>query len=240
AHVKAVGDADTLAPLSLYRLAALGAWVGALPVAEAAGRREPAQRALPGLPAYERTEMALVDGILAVTRRDRQALARARRAGLASGDSMGIVVDETLASFDRFLAGDVRGAGKALAAFEWRQAEAYYPHNFSRILVPVSRLAASQWVLASGDSANALRLLTWIEADGGPGGTGKMLLKGLAELQRARIEDARGQSAPAQEHYRQFLLRYDAPMPAHRHLVEEARQALARLSGVGDPPARTP
>ncbi|HEX3233187.1 MAG TPA: serine/threonine-protein kinase [Gemmatimonadales bacterium] len=241
AHAKAAGEADTLAPLILYRLAALGAWVGALPVAEAAARREPARRALVGLSSSERAEMALLDGIVAVTRRDRRALAAARRASQASGDSIAVVLDETLAAFDQFLAGNIGGAGKALTTLEWWQAERYYPHNNSRILMPVSRLAAAQWVLASGDTATALRLLTGIEAGDGPGGTGKTVLKGLAELERARIEDARGQSALAEAHFRQFLLRYDSPVPAHRHLVEEAREAVARLSGVGDPPpSRTP
>jgi hypothetical protein len=210
--------------------------VGAVPAAEASARREVAHRAFAGLGSFERAELALVDGILAVARRDRRALAEARRAVQASGDSMTSVLDQTLAAFDRFLVGDTRQAGKALAALEWRQAEDYYPNNFSRILMPVSRLAASEWLLASGDTAGSARLLTWVEADGGPGGSGKFMLKGLVELQRARIEDARGHPTLARDHYRQFLTRYDLPMAAHRHLVEEAREALARLSGRGDPP----
>jgi hypothetical protein len=229
------GEADSLAPLSLYRLAALGAWVGALPTAEAATRREAAHRALPGLGSYERAELALVDGVLAVSRRDRRALAEARRSGQASGDSISGILDHTLAAFDRALAGDIRQAGQMLSALEWRQADEYYPHNFSRILMPVSRLAASQWLLASGDTATATRLLTWVEADGGPGGPGKFMLKGLVELQRARIEDARRHQAQAQAYYRQFLTRYDMPMSSNRHLVEEANEALARLAGRADP-----
>jgi hypothetical protein len=189
-----------------------------------------------GLGSDARADLALVDGILAVSRRDRRALAEAQQAARASGDSITGVLDQTLAAFDRFLAGDTRQAGNALAALEWRQAEDYYPHNYSRILMPLSRFAASQWVLASGDTATSARLLTWVEADGGPGGWGTFLLEGLAELQRARIEDARGHPASAQAHYRQFLTRYDMPMPVNRHLVEEANQALARLSGRGDPP----
>lgn len=98
-----------------------------------------------------------------------RALAEARRAGQASGDSITGVLDQTLAAFDRSLAGDTRQAGKVLAALEWRQAEEYYPYNFSRILMPVSRLAASPWLLATGDTATSARLVTWVEADGGPG-----------------------------------------------------------------------
>jgi hypothetical protein len=230
----AAGEADSLAPLSLYRLAALGAWVGALPATEAATRRKAAHLPLAGLGSYERAELALVDGILAVSTRDRRALMEARQAGQASGDSIAGILDQALAAFDRFLAGDTRQAGRALSALEWRQADEYYPHNFSRILMPVSRLAASQWLLASGDTATAARLLTWVEADGGPGGSGKFLLNGLAELQRARLEDARGHPALAQVHYRQFLTRYDMPMPTNRHLVKEANEAMARLAGRAD------
>jgi hypothetical protein len=35
----------------------------------------------------------------------------------------------------------------------------------------------------------------------------------------------------ARAHYEQFLRRYDMPTAMHRHLVEEARGALARLGG---------
>jgi TolB-like protein len=235
-YVEGAGEADSLALLSRYRLAALGAWLGALPAAEAASRREAARRVVAGLGPDARAELALVDGILAVSRRDRRALAEARRAAQASGDSITRVLDQTLAAFDQFLVGDARQAGKALAAVEWRQAEDYYPFNFSRILMPVSRLAASEWVLASGDTATSARLLMWVDADiGRPSNWGTFLLEGLAELQRARIEDSRGHPALAQAHYRQFLTRYDMPMPANRHLVEEASKALARLSGQGDP-----
>ncbi|MBA3317194.1 MAG: protein kinase, partial [Gemmatimonadales bacterium] len=112
-QAKAAGEADSLAPLSLYRLAALGAWVGALPVAEASARREAAHRTSTGLESFERAELALVDAILAVARRDRRALAEARRAARASGDSITSLLDQTLAAFDRFLVGDTREAGEA-------------------------------------------------------------------------------------------------------------------------------
>jgi hypothetical protein len=236
-YVGGPGESDSLARLSRYRLATIGAWVGALPAPEAVTRRDDARRVVPGLGASARAELALVDGILAVTQRDRPALADARRAAQASGDSNTAVLDQALAAFDRFLAGDTRQAGKALAAIEWQQADDYYPHDFSRVLMPVSRLAASEWLLASGDTATSARLLTWVEADiPRYSNVGTALLEGLAELQRARIEDAQGHQALAQAHYRRFLTRYDMPVPAHRHLVAEASEALARLSGRGDPP----
>lgn len=60
-------------------------------------------------------------------------------------------------------------------------------------------------------------------------------MRPLVSLQLARIEDARGRVADARRLYRDFLIWYDMPAPAHRHLVEEARTALARLSGAPQP-----
>jgi hypothetical protein len=59
----------------------------------------------------------------------------------------------------------------------------------------------------------------------------------LAYLMRARIEEAQGDIQSATDHYQQFLRRYDTPMPTQRHLVDDARAALARLAGRGDPAA---
>jgi hypothetical protein len=48
-------------------------------------------------------------------------------------------------------------------------------------------------------------------------------------LARARLEEAGGDPHRAREYYRQFLRRYDQPMPSQIHLVDEAKAALARL-----------
>jgi hypothetical protein len=57
------------------------------------------------------------------------------------------------------------------------------------------------------------------------------VLSGPTYLARARLEELHGDPGRAREYYLQFLRRYDQPMPAQEHLVEEARAALARLSG---------
>jgi hypothetical protein len=51
----------------------------------------------------------------------------------------------------------------------------------------------------------------------------------LAYLMLAQIEDAQGKLGLARTHYEQFLRRYDSPLPAQQHLVDEAQVALARL-----------
>jgi len=56
---------------------------------------------------------------------------------------------------------------------------------------------------------------------------------GLAYLERARAADALGQKNVARDYYQRFLVRYDAPTLLHRHLVDEATDAIRRL-GTGD------
>ena len=231
---KSSGQIDSAAPLRAYRLAVLGAWLGALPPDEAAGRRALALRAVGDLGPDERAEAAWLDGILAVSRRDRRALATAREAARSSGDSNAAVLDRSLAAFDLYLAGATRQAGTAMAALEWQQAEQWDPHRFRYpVVMPIDRLAAAEWLLAAGDTTQAARLLAWVDADVG-GSSFTAIVTGLAELERARIEDASGHPDLARAHYRQFLMRYDMPMPSHRGLVEEAVEAVARLTGGDD------
>jgi len=230
--------ADSAGPLRAYRIAVLGAWLGALPPDRAARRREPALESVGRLGNDQRAEVAWLDGLLAVSRGDRRALAAARVAVHSSGDSNTAILDRSLAAYDQFLAGSMRQAGRALAALEWEQAEDWSSQRFRYpAVMPVNRLAAAEWLLAAGDTVQAARLLTWVDADFG-GSSYSAMLTGLAELARARIEDARGRPELARRHYRQFLLRYDLPVPSHRHLVEEAREALVRLSEPSLGPSR--
>ncbi len=228
--VKSSGEVDSAGPLRVYRLAMLGAWLGALRPDEAADYRAPALKAAGELGAEERAEAAWLDGMLAVLRRDRRALATAREVARSSEDSNAAVLDHSLAAFDLYLAGATRQAAEAMAALEWQQAEHWYPHNFRYpAVMPIDRLAAAEWLLATGDTTQAARLLTWVDADFG-GSSLTAVVRGLAELERARIEDARDHPDLARAHYQQFLMLYDMPMLPHRHLVEEANAALARLS----------
>jgi hypothetical protein len=229
---------DSTAPIRAYRLAATGAWLGALPPESAARRRGSAWAAARLVGGDARTEAAWLDGLMAIVRRDRRALAAARSevhaTALAAEDSSGYF-DRSLAGFDLYLAGSPRQAAQALAALEWEQAEQYSPRRFAiPATMPVNRLAAAQWLLAAGDTAQATRLLNWVDTDQISGFTWGAL-KGLVELERARIEDAQGQTDQALAHYRQFLVRYDAPVPSQRPLVTEAREAVERLSHSGDP-----
>jgi hypothetical protein len=118
-----------------------------------------------------------------------------------------------------------------LVALEWRRAE--QPGGAGTgYLTAIDRLAATRWLVALGDTAQAARLLTYCEAQiTGADYPLTVVLAGWTYLERAKIEDLRGHAGAAQEFYRQFLRRYDLPVAAHRHLVDDARVALSGLEG---------
>ena len=228
------GPTDLRAMLAAYRTAVLAAWVGAMPASEAL-RRRPALLPMilargAGFPA----DMFWLDGILAVAGGDLAGLVAARGELKSSGGEWTRYLDRSLGAFESALRGDKRSAASAMAALEWELAEGSpnFPGNPSTphaLLRGVNRLAAAEWLLDQGDGGQALRLLNWYQTF--PFFDDKLPLAPLAFLLKARIEDARGDTAAARRNYEEFLHRYDLPMPPHRHLVVEARDALARLAG---------
>jgi hypothetical protein len=180
-------------------------------------------------------QLAWLDGVLAFGRGDHRALQAAREAGRLSGHPYSHIIDRSLAAFARALKGDRSGAARDLANLEWGCANRWDCGGPVMPNMGIHRIAAATWLLEAGDTAQAGRLLTWHEAPFGRWeGSFTYALTPLAYLMRARIEEAQGNTRSATEHYQQFLRRYDSPMPAQRHLVDEARGALARLAGLRD------
>jgi serine/threonine-protein kinase len=219
-----------------YRLAVMGAWLEGIPNARAAELRpSAAARVAMRTPALK-SELAWLDGILAAARQDLVGLASARAALGEAGDTATAragVVD--LAPFELALRGNRAAAGERLATAEIESAsrDPWAPFRSHPLRRAINRMAAAPWLLAAGDTARAVGLLTWHQAVSGPFGE-KIPVAPLAYLELARIEEARGQFTQARRDYRQFLVRYDMPPAGHRHLVGEASAALARLSGAPD------
>jgi TolB-like protein len=225
------------AALDAYRLAVLGAWLGAIPNAEAAGRRPAAARTAVMKLRVFKAELAWLDGILAMARQDARGLASAAAAVRAANDTFprrSRLVN--LAPFELALRGNRHAAAAQLATLEMESADhnpwmAFDTHPLRRA---IHRMAAAPWLLAAADTARAVELLTWHQALSAPFAE-KIAVAPLAYLMLARIEEARGQFDLAERDYHQFLVRYDMPTASHRHLVEEGRAALARLGGVPEP-----
>jgi tetratricopeptide (TPR) repeat protein/TolB-like protein len=231
---RATSAADSAGALRSYGLAVVGTWLGAVDQREAAARR---QAAVAQANNAGRAELAWLDGLMAVARRDRRALAEARAALREIGDPGVNALDRSLAAFDTELAGDPGAAGTAMASLEWQEAAlsgpsfTHHPYTFA-----VDRLAAGRWLAASGKADQAFRLLSFVDGPYfiHPGTVYGLMLTGLIDLERARIEEQRGESGSARKYYREFLRRYDRPVIGHRRLVEEAKAAMARLEGSAD------
>jgi hypothetical protein len=184
-----------------------------------------------------------LDGVLGFTQGDRRAIERARQ-GLrqrplpaASAElrerarAVTSFNDRSLAALGLALEGDEARAGRELAALEW-ECVGLSTCPMNNYDAAFHHLAGARWLLAAGDTAQAVRLLRWHESfQGGIEWTGTLIFTPFAHLELARIHEARGAVSEARENYQRFLRSHDAPMPSERHVVEAARQRIARLSG---------
>ncbi|HEY5939231.1 MAG TPA: serine/threonine-protein kinase, partial [Gemmatimonadales bacterium] len=109
---RVTSEADSAGPLRSYGLAVVGAWLGAVDQHEADTRRWAAVTLAQGNSA-DHAEVAWLDGLRAVTRRDRRALAEARAALRRVEDPSVKALDRSLAAFDAALSGDTGAAGTA-------------------------------------------------------------------------------------------------------------------------------
>jgi serine/threonine-protein kinase len=230
------------AALEAYRLAVVGAWLGAVEPATA-GRWQPQATAVAQSgDDVHRAELAWLDGILAVARRDTLALRAARERIPARTDSAERILERSLAALELGMAGERARAADSLMTLEWDvEFRAFQGSWFETLrqhpfLHAVNRLIAGQWLLDERDTTRAAKLLmwheTWLPIRARAANRANAVVSGLVYLERARIEEGWGRVELARDYYEQFLRRYDMPVEAHRHLVEEASAALARLSGL--------
>lgn len=243
-------------PLRAFGLAVTGAWAGA--IAPALAEQWRPARAPAGAEPELLAELHWLDGILAFVKADLPGIARARHELAATGSASVSLLGSSLDAFYRYASGDHDGGTSALAAAEWDFAERDLPaprragsgkpgvSRYHPYLSAINRLTAARWVLAGGDTLQAMRLLTWHEAviSGDPIhvrlNAANRVVEPLALLERARLAAALGRLPEAREHYRAFLERYDLPRGYHEAWLGEARAALRRLPPDNGPPPAGP
>lgn len=212
-------------PLRSFGIAATGAWLGALHPDSALAVRQAAIRSGPAQTPEGAAEIAWLDGLLACTRGDAAGLAR-QREKLAAAPAPGApALARSLAAFEHALAGRRSQAARSLALLEWANADAAWAFRFGSrhpLLVAVNRLAAGQWLLETGDTAQAYRLLLVHETDL-PGTLHPLpavhLILGTLTLpELARIEDARGRPKRAR-HYRALFEERSDLVPLEWHVA---------------------
>jgi hypothetical protein len=215
-----------------YRLAVVGSWLGAVAPESAARHRVSPAAADTATAELWAAELGWLDGMLAVTRADREALGAARQQVRAADAPTSTLLDSALGAFDLELAGSRKEAARVLADLNWERPDLLVPgYGVHPYVIALNRLAAARWLLMERDTAGAAGLLGWFEAAWALDGyrPARRVLAAVAQLEQARIAEARGDTARAVREYRGFLRRYDAPVRAHRHLTSEARAALIRL-----------
>jgi tetratricopeptide (TPR) repeat protein len=226
----AAEDPDADAALRAYGVAAQGAWLDALDPAVALARRPAAAEAASRSGVTGASELAWLDAVLAVARKDRGGVAEARVALRRSRDPAWTSLDRSLGAFDAALQGDIRRAGETMADLEWEQAKWAAPAFRNHpLVIATDRLAAARWLASTGDTEQARRLLEWVEGPYllHPSMVYSLMFAGLADLERGRIERQRGHAEQAGRYYRRFLQRYDRAPARQAPLVKEAR---ARVS----------
>ena len=105
-------ETDSAAAIESYGLAVVGSWLGAVDQGQVEARRKSAVTLAHDA---NRAEVAWLDGLAAVARRDRRSLAEARAALRATGGPSVNALDRLLAAFDASLAGATGAAGTAMA-----------------------------------------------------------------------------------------------------------------------------
>ncbi len=219
-------SSDEIAPVVAFDLVAIGEWLGALP----AGTADPyVTRAAAVISEFENPGgwLALLhymQGILAAARSDTAALQRTDRQLSGIDHRLARTAQRALAAYALQLRGSVAEAADSLYEVTWHP---------PRYMVSINRINTSRWLLASGDTARATKLLSSCQRSSRdwPEHRESLLLAGHCYLELARVEEARGRDGLARKYYWQFLKRYDSPVESQQEMVEEARAAYERVGG---------
>jgi TolB-like protein len=222
------------AELDVYRMATVGTWLGALPPSAARERRGPAMASLDESAGVDSAEVWWLDGLLAIVEEDEQGLTAALSALRQMDAATKRATEVSLQALQLDLAGNTVEAVRLLSEREWSDTdrsfgnEDYRGHPYVR---PVNRLVLARWFLASGDTAQAKRMLSYHEVhmDGGRS-LAAATIAPIAYLELGQIEEARGHDEIAAGHYHQVVRRYDAAVPALRHVITEAEAGIGRIA----------
>ena len=221
------------APVFAYRVAVIGAWLGAVDPEAARGRRAPPPGVVRSPDPTAEAELLWLDGLLATAEQDEAGLRRAIEGLEASTTESADELVRSLRAFDHRLRGDTRRAAQELTALEWERAERLLRYNGEHpLLTAVNRLAAARWLRAIGGVVEAERLLRYVEAlndERTQFYTSNAAMASLVLAERGGIAMEAGETTKALRHFRAFLDRYDRPVQAHQPLVDAARAAVERL-----------
>jgi hypothetical protein len=219
------------------RLAALGAWLGAVDTAAADSALQRV-RALPSadMTPIDRVELRWVDGLLGVMRGDAARVQRVRHELAADTSVRSTNAARSLAGLWLSRTDQDAGADSLRASSE----DAMRTGGGLVSVMAIDRLVVARALRRRGTPAEAERYLMWSDAATNVvrNATVRFTLGSLVDYERGVAHDEAGNRSAAMFRLRRFLAAYDQPPPAHRALVEDARRRLALLEKT-DAPARS-
>ena len=231
-------DVSTTYQLSAVRLAALGAWLEAIDakVADSVVRAAVA-RNIRGLSSIDRAELTWADGVVAVVLGDEPRL-RAAIKSLAPDSN----------PLFRHTAGALNGlwlnrTNPAAAADSLRAVTDDVMRRGAYVLSAeaISRLLISRALRKRGENALVDRYAMW--TDGGlniPRSMAPAFAVGpFTNLERAAAFEALGKKNDAIKFYHYALDDYDQPPPAHKALIDDAKQRLVALEKLDAPKTKS-
>jgi hypothetical protein len=218
------------------RLAALGAWVGAVDTATADSALQRV-RGIPGADVVpeDGVELRWIDGLLGVMHGDSARVQRVRRELTADTIPHARNASRSLAGLWLSRSDPEAGADSLRASSE----DAMRLGGAMVSVLAVDRLVVGRALRRRGAPADAERYLMWPDAATNVvrNSTLRFALGSLVSYERGVAFDEAGNRRAAVFRLRRFLDAYDQPPPAHRTLVEDARRRIAQLEKT-DAPAR--
>ena len=219
------------------RLAALGAWLGAVDTATADSALQRV-RALPGAEVAppDRVELRWLDGLLGVMRGDSARVQRARQA--LAADTIDIARNAARSLTGLWLSRTEHDAGAD--TLRASSEDAMRAGGAMTAVLAIDRLVVGRALRRRGSPAEAERYLMW--PDGSTNivrnTTVRFSIGGLVSYERGVALEEAGDRRAAAYRLRRFVYAYDQPPPAHRALVDDAKRRLARLEQPDAPRTR--
>ena len=210
------------------RLAALGAWLGAVDTATADSALHRV-RALPGadMTPLDQAELRWIDGLLGVMRGDAARVQRVRHELAADTSVRSTNAARSLAGLWLSRTDPDAGADSLRASSE----DAMRTGGVLVSVMAVDRLVVARALRRRGTPAEAERYLLWSDASSNVvrNATVRYSLGSLVDYERGVAHDEAGNRPATMFRLRRFLEAYDQPPPSHGALVEDARRRLAQL-----------
>jgi tRNA A-37 threonylcarbamoyl transferase component Bud32/tetratricopeptide (TPR) repeat protein/TolB-like protein len=226
-------DGTPQGALARYGVGVVGASYGAVDPETARERRPTVGDG--GLLVDQQTTLFWLDGVLGFAAGDPGAVSQSLTRLKAMDTTRTEAAERSLEALGFELQGRRTEALDGLVGLHEAMIDSLVGYEFP-YLNGVHRPLMGRWLREEGEPHRAARWLHWAWAVSMDYDRLETQAWGIAPtlIELARVEEARGRTVEALKYYLDFLRRYDMPVEAHLHLVEDAQVAVERLGRDGE------